>query len=153
MDYRNQNNRQNNKPWEKKPVNNDLPAGYLVGGYFNQVNGENVLKKEYIVTYPREIARNLSSAGDKNKPAQLRKFYEASLSLKQNMQRKGSEYDADTVAWLKTYVEYAKNRQTITELFYKFINQNIDAIKTREEYFAFVKHFEAVIAYLPKGGR
>ena len=69
------------------------------------------------------------------------------------MQRKGNEYDIDTVAWLKTYVEYAKNRKTITELFYKFINQNIDAIKTREEYFAFVKHFEAVIAYYPKGGR
>ena len=51
---------------------------------------------------------------------------------------------------LLPFVKYAESRGTVSPLFRNFIEKNIMIIHNGEDLNAFVKHFEAVVAYLPK---
>ena len=61
----------------------ELPNDYLSDGYFEpgQAGGKPSLRREYIVGYPEEIARSLEDR-DLNKSAQLRKFYEYAIRIR-----------------------------------------------------------------------
>ncbi len=136
-----------------------LPKGYLSGGYFETVENENALKPEYIVEYSKAIAEKLSDKNEwekpntpQNKRSQIRKFYEYVLRIQSLLHRKNNNFDA-VEAELKRlipYVNYAVSRGTVSELFRNFINDNMMAIHNVEDLNAFVKHFESIIAYLPK---
>lgn len=135
-----------------------LPQGYLAGGYFETVNGEEVLKKDYIVKYSKEIADALSnkqewdSGKEQNKRSQIRKYYEYCLRIQGSMQRKNGDFAAveSELNRLLPFIEYARSRSTVSELFRVFINKNISQIHEAKELNAFIKHFEAIVAYLPK---
>ena len=62
-------------------------------GYFCQYNsgGETrmLLRREYIVDYPKKIAVALEDK-EKNKPAQLRKFYDHCIAMQARMASKKS---------------------------------------------------------------
>ena len=45
---------------------------------------------------------------------------------------------------------YALERATITADFKKFIDLNVSNIKDKDDLDAFIKHFQSLIAYLPK---
>lgn len=45
---------------------------------------------------------------------------------------------------------YALERATITDDFREFIDLNVSNIKDKEDLDAFVKHFQSLIAYLPR---
>ena len=47
-------------------------------------------------------------------------------------------------------VNYAFERETISDDFKKFIDLNVTSVKNREDLDAFIKHFQSLIAYLPK---
>lgn len=138
-------------------VQAELPKGYLEGGYYKDKDDKKVLKKEYIVQYPSAIASTLSGKvdsdnGKKNKRSQIRKFYEYSLQIKELLQRKGGDFDL-VEAELKRlipYVKYAESRGTVSSLYADFIQKNVNTIHNVDDLNAFVKHFEAVVAYLPK---
>lgn len=124
-----------------------LPVGYLDGGYYTKKNDEWVLKKEYIVKFPKEIADALSLDKNKNKRSQIRKFYEYTLRVQDLLRRKNGEFaivEAE-LDRLIPHVKYASNRSTptVTSLFVEFIEQNIEQIKNEKDLIAFVKHFEA----------
>ena len=136
-----------------------LPKGYLSGGYFETIKGENALKPEYIVEYSKEIAKKLADRNEweksntpQNKRSQIRKFYEYVLRIQGLLRRKNDNFGA-VEAELKRlipYVDYAVSRGTVSELFQNFINDNMMAIHNVEDLNAFVKHFESIVAYLPK---
>ncbi len=136
-----------------------LPKGYLSGGYFETAEGESVLKPEYIVEYSKEIARKLASKDEwekpntpQNKRSQVRKFYEYVLRIQGLLQLKNNHFGT-VEAELKRlipYAEYAMSRGTVSELFQNFINDNIMALHNVDDLNAFVKHFESIVAYLPK---
>ncbi len=138
-----------------------LPKGYLSGGYYEIVGGEKILRSEYIVEYPREIAKKLSSCEEwdsrrsaQNKRSQIRKFYEYVLSVQGLLRRKNNNFQVveAELRCLLPFVYYARNRSTstVSELFRNFIEENIRAVHNPEDLKAFAKHFESIVAYLPK---
>lgn len=130
----------------------ELPEGYLQGGYYKAPStegGASILRKEYIVGYPKEIAGALNWDRDKNKNAQVRKYYDYCIRLRDLMLRGKTfaEIESDFCR-LSIFVDNAEKRGRVSRLFVKFIDKNIENIHTEKDFYAFVKHFEAVIAHL-----
>ena len=141
----------------KKDSNNnykkeELPEGYLSGGYFKIADGEKVLRPEYIVKYPKKIAVGLSGISSKNKRSQVRKYYQYILRIQGLLRRKNNNFPSVEAELdrLLPFVKYAESRGTVSPLFRNFIEKNIMIINNGEDLNAFVKHFEAVVAYLPR---
>lgn len=129
-----------------------LPEGYLKDGYFQPAaEGERpALRREFIIGYPEKIARALEDR-EKNKSTQLRKFYDYCIRIRDMLDRGQSfrEVESDFCRLL-AFVKYAETRGKVSALFVEFIQKNMDMIHSKEEFYAFVKHFEAVIAYIKK---
>lgn len=130
-----------------------LPAGYLQGGYYKDEK-KHILKKEYIVDYSKEIAEMLESDGgrDANRRSQIRKFYEYVLRVERKLGLSGNDYaavEADLLELLP-HVTYAASRRVVSNIFIKFIEKNVTAVHDDKDLKAFVKHFEAVIAFTKK---
>lgn len=142
------------KPWdrEQEHVPRALPAGYLQGGYFEPGHdgGKPVLRKEYIVGYPEQIARALEDR-DKNKSSQLRRFYDYCIRIR-SMQERGRAFEQVQAEFcrLVPFADYAQTRNTVTPLFVDFIRKNVQAVRNADDLYAFVKHFEAVVAHIKK---
>lgn len=147
-----QNNRnggyQNN--WSNEPKR--LPEGYLVGGYYYQPDESDkpVLRKEYILGYPVKIAGSLAEKDrNLNKSSQIRKYYDYCIRIRDLISsgRKYEEVESEFYR-LANFVSYAESRKLVTPLFVEFIEKNIENIHNNEDFNAFVKHFEAVVAHL-----
>lgn len=137
----------NNKNIKPEPT---FPERYLKEGYFKDEN-KKILRSEYIVEYPKHIVKNLKD-GEKNKSSQLRKYYDFVVRIKDTL-----KYDTKTfeevypeINKLAYHTNYAQTRIKVTKYFTDFINMNLENINTKEDFFAFATHFEAIIAYLPK---
>lgn len=135
--------------WQQLP---QLPEGYLQGGYFApaETGGRPVLRREYIIGYPEQIAKALDDR-DKNKSSQLRKFYDYCIRIRDALNQ-GQSFQAleGDFCRLTGFVKYAEGRGRVTPLFVDFIQKNVEAVHSKEEFGAFIKHFEAVIAYIKK---
>ncbi|MFG6395001.1 MAG: type III-A CRISPR-associated protein Csm2 [Lachnospiraceae bacterium] len=139
-----------NQKNKKNYVQPALPEGYLEGGYYSDPEKEK-LKKEYITRYPENIAKSLEhdSSKEVNKRSQIRKFYEYLLRVERKMQLKGNDYsmaEADLEA-LVPYVSYANKRKLVSALFQTYIKKNVESVHDEKDMKAFVKHFEALVAF------
>lgn len=132
----------------------------LKDGYFKEITDKNdtdksnkkkYLKAEYIVDYPQEIAIMLEDY-NKNKLSQLWKFYDHAKRVQDMLHQNSEPLEAlwAELCVLKPTVAYAEERAAVTQQFVKFINLNINCIKNKEDLNAFVKHFQSLIAYLPR---
>ena len=152
--------------WNNQPNNNrgygpkggytssipTLPTGYLNGGYYRKDETDKpTLKPEYIIQYPQKIAGNLKDRSA-NKSTQLRKFYDYCIRLRDMMKYQNLSFSTveSDLKRLVPFVQYAQSRKRVTPLFVDFITENMNAIHNEADFRAFLKHFEAVIAYLPK---
>lgn len=129
-----------------------LPEGYLHGGYFEsgQAGEKPSLRREYIVGYPEEIAKSLEDR-ELNKSAQLRKFYDYAIRVRDMLGRGISFREAESdFCRLLVFADYARSRSRVSALFVDFIQQNVESVKNEQDFYAFLKHFEAVIAHLKK---
>lgn len=127
-----------------------LPEGYLDGGYFEQRDGKSVLKRDYILSYPAQIAESMIERDrNMNKSSQIRKYYDYSIRIRDMMHTGKSfpEVEAEFCR-LSNFVAYAESRGLVSRLFVRFIDKNIEAIHNKEDFSAFIKHFEAVVAHL-----
>lgn len=123
----------------------------LKSGYYKLVDGEKCLKSEFIVEYPREVAKKLRDR-NKNKLSQLWKFYDHARRIQDSLRQRNVPLDVlkAELNELVPAVNYAYSRETVTEVFKQFIEANIMQVKDRDELNAFIKHFQALIAYLPR---
>lgn len=139
--------------WNDNTSRPVFPKGYLEDGYYRQLDGEPVLRKAYIVGFPRELAKMLSSGSRNiNKRSQIRKFYEYALRMQKSLQQNNGNFgkvEAE-LGRLAPHAAYAKSRRVVSDFFEEFIQRNLEAIHSAEDLNAFCKHFEAIIAYLPK---
>lgn len=148
MDYRN-----NNKGYFQQEEA-ELPKGYLEDGYYYIKDKEKILDKNYIIKYPREIAKTFEKQGKRNvnKRSQIRKFYEYSLRIGEMVKgddERFASYEAE-LCRLESFAEYAESRERVSALFTEFIRRNLEHINNAKDLAAFNKHFEAIIAYMPK---
>lgn len=129
-----------------------LPDGYLKGGYFEPAaEGERpALRREFIIGYPETIANALEDR-EKNKSTQLRKFYDYCIRIRDMLDRGQSFHEVESdFCRLAAFAKYAESRGRVSDLFVKFIQNNVNMIHSKDEFYAFLKHFEAVIAYIKK---
>lgn len=131
-----------------------LPKEYLEDlkdGYYRIVDGKECMKPEFIVKYPKKIAKGLKDR-NKNKLSQIWKFYEHARRIQDNLEHRGmpfavSEAELDM---MQPIVESALNRSMVTPIFKDFIDENVSKVQKMEDLDAFIKHFQALIAYLPR---
>lgn len=122
----------------------------LKDGYFRLVDDRKSLKPKFIVEYPRELARKLAN-GSSNKLSQIWKFYDHVLRIQDSVKKGNSlEFCKAELYELLPAVNYAMERRTVTSDFQKFINSNVKCIYEDEDLKAFIKHFQSLIAYLPR---
>lgn len=133
-----------------------LPDGYLINGYFTDANKEK-RDKDYIIKYAKQIADSLEKEGKgggglKNKRTQIRKYYDYSIRVRDKLQSKNDDisYIEADIAQLRSTVAYAKSRGVVSAIFEKFITKNVEKITDAKDYYAFMKHFEAIVAFMKK---
>lgn len=146
------NNRSNNQRYSGGGNNGnaELPDGYLAKGYYKD-SDKKILYPEYIITYPKEIVRELKD-NTKNKSSQLRRYYEYTVRIKDRLRQTNATFQEmeSEIGRLIPFAEYALNRNKVTFYFKKFIEKNVNSIRDEKDFMAFAKHFEAIIANLPK---
>lgn len=132
-----------------------LPQEYLEAlktGYYryDEESGKDVLRREYIYGYPARLVECFGQGGT-DKSSQVRKFYDHVVRIREKLDGGASfaEVEAD-FCMLAAFAKNAKERRTVSENFRRFIQVNVDAVQSKEDFAAFAKHFEAVIAYLKK---
>ncbi len=129
-----------------------LPEDYLRDlekGYY--MDGKECMNPKFIVEYPRSIAEDLED-DSKNRLSQLRKFYDYARRIRDSLNQNHELFDAwkAELSKLKPAVNYAYVRETVTDMFKDFIDVNVSRINDREDLDAFIEHFQALIAYLPR---
>ena len=123
----------------------------LKSGYYKIVDEKKCLKPKFIVEYPSFIAKSLGDRR-KNKLSQLWKFFDHARRIQDSLNQKNQPLDVleAELRELRPAVAYAYSRDTVTWEFKKFIDANVSQVKDRDDLNAFIKHFQAVIAYLPR---
>lgn len=112
------------------------------------------LDPDFVLLYAKEVAANLDieGRGDVNKRTQIRKYYDYLKRVEQKLCRYDMDYTyikAD-VASLHAKVKYAMDRKVVSKQFVLFLDHALPQIKDAKDFKAFMKHFEAVIAYMKK---
>lgn len=119
-----------------------LPPGYLSAGYYAAAdNGTPYLRPEYVGTYAKAIAAELSiKATD---------FTAMTRELKRNNKR-SLPFEAKETAVLELFPRALSlvRRKRASALLVEFIQKNTDAIHTPEDFGAFCRHCEAISGYL-----
>jgi len=123
-----------------------LTDEYLKGGYFD-VSGN--IYEDLLTTMADQIAQMFAKAYPKLKNHQLRRFYQHTRAA-ENKLRMTSDWPSTNVdiKKLKSFVAEAKGKDKVPEVFYDFINRNIDWVKDEKSFLqGFLEHFQAVVAY------
>jgi len=114
-------------------------------------DGDLVIKEELLTTKAEEWASKFVGNDPRRpevKSSQLRKFYNEvkALAKKAEGQKKAQKIKP-LVKMLKVKVNYQKGRQLVPDSFVKFISECVDKVDDKNDFDAFVKHFEAVVGY------
>lgn len=126
--------------------NSKIPENYLKDGYFDK---DSCLYETLLTTTADQIALLFSSSYPKLKNHQLRRFYQHARAAenKLNMTHDWPCVNVD-IKKLKAFVAEAKGKGKVSEVFYEFINKNIDNIRDEKSFTrGFLEHFQAVVAY------
>lgn len=137
-------------------TSNDLSKYWSVlceRGFYTDPEKEK-LDPDFVLLYAKAIAANLDieGRGDTNKRTQIRKYYDYLKRVEQMLYRRGMDYSyvkAD-VDILHSKVKYAKDRKVVSDQFVSFFGCTLPQLKDAKDFKAFMKHFEAVIAYMKK---
>lgn len=117
------------------------------------------MRKELLGKESESVAQKFVT-GDRRESltsAQLRRFYGDLKNLEQKLAFKQQSWDEaeafnsilPLVKMVKSKAAYAANprSQKIPAAFKKWLDENIDAINTAEDFKAFMLHFEAVVGF------
>lgn len=120
-----------------------------------------IIREELIDSKAKDIAQKLvfSRVGkdDKETKTQIRKFYNEVKLLEKRLKDRKDSPDKEAeflkilplIKMIKAKVAYAVGRENakISQSFKDFLFKSIDEIKDKEDFEAFVLHFESVIGY------
>jgi CRISPR-associated protein Csm2 len=126
-------------------LSNQLPAGYLARGYFDEKGN---LWPELLLDVAWQVAEALG-VGGKLATAQLRRYYNMVRRIDSQLDSADFGAIAPDIVSLVPLVAYAVGRDTAPETFKVFIERNVDLAKLDRRHFekGFVKHFEAVVCF------
>ncbi|MBC7333428.1 MAG: type III-A CRISPR-associated protein Csm2 [Actinobacteria bacterium] len=127
-----------------------------MGSYYHTDDGK--IKEELLDKKAEEVAKKIFIGGRRDTEStrtQIRKFYNEVKYYEKKI-RKSSDEDSTfkeifpLMKMLKAKVAYTLGRTEvkISQAFYdEFVRPCIDRIEDREDFYAFVRYFEAVIGY------
>lgn len=143
--------------YPQQPPQAMFPKGYLEGGYFELIDGKQALKSDYIISYAKFIKDTFNRPSsqykkDQLKKSQLRKFYDCSIGLRERLRQNSNNYELikAEVARLIPFAQQSNTKGKAPQAFVDFMVKNFAAINNAEDYVAFTKHFEAIVAYYPE---
>lgn len=137
-----------NKQHERREANN-LPESHPLA-YFNDPE-----KKQINADLLDTLARKLAKSFITLKTTQMRRFYDElkAIERKINMgkdaqaQEKNFQNDRALIVLFKAKAVYSQKRKVSPPEFTQFIFDHIDSIKDVRDFQAFLKVFEAVVAF------
>ena len=111
----------------------------------------NNLKGKFIIDYPQELAKLFQRDSEKNKPTQIRRFYDQCKTKIEGRYRLTGDFE-----WVKKellliipIVSAAKKRGNVTDEFFTFMEKNIfEAVKSPGNFIdGFIPHFQSIVGY------
>ncbi len=112
---------------------------------------QRILNVELFSQKAEDLARRLKDDKNKNRPSQLRKFYDQVLEIDARLRKLGSAEDFEVVRaqlhLLLARSAYAQGRGLITGEFREFLKACISQIRSPEDLAVFRDVFEAFMAY------
>lgn len=103
---------------------------------------------EKFVVYQKKDKTKLDKSNSLSS-AQLRRFFNEFRQLQKKAEIKEFEQVKPLIKMVKSKAAYAANRSQnkIPDTFKEFLVSNVDAVNTKEEFDAFMLHFEAVVGF------
>lgn len=119
------------------------------------LNEKGIIKTEMLEAFAEKEAKKLSNATIKNRDTtttQLRKFFNEVKALEKRLKDNGDtdEYFSKImplVKMLKAKIHYSFGRDKVPKEFEEFILTKVDNVRDKNDFKAFVLHFEAVVGY------
>ncbi len=142
----------------KKFVNDDIPASsnnQLMESYFKTLQNGYFKEKDYLIEeliteFPMKLAKYFTKDSGKNKPSQIRKFFDQTKLIESKLKIK-KDFNNSKVELLQIIplANNAKGRNHISQEFFDFLKINIDeSIKSETNLIkGFIPHFQALIGY------
>jgi CRISPR type III-A-associated protein Csm2 len=130
--------------------------------YYEEVEGELVIRQDLLTDKARMLAESfIRPGGNRDNPyltsAQLRRFYGEAKSLEARVKAKGFTVMKPLVKMMKSKVAYAcpiQGKRKVPQEFRDFMEQAIDNVNNKEDFEAFMHHFESVVGFFyGQGGR
>lgn len=123
---------------------------FLKTGYFDKSSEGFYLRTELIVKYPLFLAEYFTKDSDKNKPSQIRKFFDQCKLIETKF--KISRDFKSVVSELMQIIPLANNakqKNHISDEFFQYLQLNInEGIKSEEDFKkGFIPHFQCLIGY------
>lgn len=121
----------------------NYPEGYLSNGYFTE---DGHIKSELLMDNALSVADSFTRD---MKYSQLRRFYtHVKTAEKAYDFTKDKEKLIRDIQKMDSFVAEASKKDKVTGPFYKFIRENVSAIKTKKDVLeGFIPHFQSVVAY------
>jgi CRISPR-associated protein Csm2 len=119
--------------------------------FYDDQSTKKVLHKKFVDEEAKSRAETFASM----KSTQMRRFYDDVKAIERKIMLEGDEgkrkeaFEAEhaMIVMLKPKAVYAQKRGTAPAKFTQFIFDNVDSIRDLRDFEAFVRHFEAVVAY------
>lgn len=122
----------------------------LSNGYFIK---DDYIRKEFVLDYAKELAKEFSKNDDVNKPTQIRKYFDYCDKIYGVFKaKKDFFYVQAELPKVIPHLNNALKKGLITNDFYSFMEKNIELALIEEKNFSkgFIPHFEAVIGFSKK---
>jgi CRISPR-associated protein Csm2 len=124
--------------------------------YYVQKEGKHVLRSDLLDSEARTVASTLLRSRPMTS-AQLRRFY----GEVKNLERKATDNEIGEmtensflpvlplVKMMKSKVAYAAKTDNgkVSKEFQEWLDSHLDAVSSKDDFWAFLKHFEAVVGY------
>lgn len=120
--------------------------------YFDDQQTKKIIKQELLDKYPQELAKKFVNQDIKLSSSQMRRFYDEIKAIERSILRESDQEDAfrrrqPSLYLLKAKAVYSYKRKAAPYDFVQFIFDHVESIKDVNDFKAFVKVFEAVVAY------
>ncbi|MFH0938637.1 MAG: type III-A CRISPR-associated protein Csm2 [Planctomycetota bacterium] len=116
--------------------------------YYVDVEKKN-MRSDLLCKEAKDLAEELSKEISTSS-TQMRRFFKEVRDLEKIVGAKGFDATRARIGMLVAKAHYAFNRQKIGPRFRRYLENNVEAIQDTRDFEAFVKSFEAVVAYFPQ---
>lgn len=129
-----------------------VDKNFLKQGYFETRNDKPVIRADLMAEHARAYGE-LFASRDRNvqvSSSQLRAFYADVKSLEQKIKDGGFDQFFYLVKMLKAKASYIQGKRSggrVSQEFRDYIHTCVDAIKSEEDFKAFLKFFESTVGF------